>query len=358
MSQGPARWTVTARRTAGLGLAVFLAISWCVGRAVAHATTDRAGGVRAVVTAASLVGSTDARAGKTQTCVYSNHSIAELNQFSLTVGKPVQCAVVFNDAAKDWGGWERPWFLSTADPDRNWANWIRQDSARTLIVTQNLFPADLNRTDWLSQGAAGNFAGHAQRLAKNLVTSGLGNAVIRLGHEANGSWYADSVPSTAAAQIEWRSFWAATVRAMRNVAGAHFTFDWTVTPQVRNLNLAAFYPGDSAVDVIGLDTYDSGIVSQHDRWNNVWSRPGGLKDVLQFAKMHGKRVSFPEWGLVAAGPRLGGNDDPGYMQGMVDTIKDERPVYQGYWYGHADSVALFRSSSKSRAIYTHAFGAS
>ena len=48
-------------------------------------------------------------------------------------------------------------------------------------------------SNWRVLGAEGAYDGYARQFAANLVAAGMGNAVIRLGHEMNGNWYHDSL---------------------------------------------------------------------------------------------------------------------------------------------------------------------
>jgi hypothetical protein len=290
----------------------------------------------------------------TRTCAYSDRKgIAE---FGKVVGRTVDCALVFNDASTNWHGWEMPWFVSNGNPDLKWANWMRSVKGRTLILTQNLFPSSLNRSNWLDPAASGKYVVHAKTLARNLIAAGLGQVVIRLGHEANGTWYPDSVPASRTGQQKWKAFWAATVRAMRSVPGAHFSFDLTVNYKVRSLNLQDFYPGDSVVDILGLDAYDEGLKQTGGRWATLYHQRGGISDFLQFAASRQKPISFPEWGLLPTNYLAGGGDDPEYMAGMAGLISKYRPVYQTYWYGHPNTSNLFKAAKKSKPIYISHFG--
>src|SRR5207244_2984092 len=143
-------------------------------------------------------------------------------------------------AAPDWPSWENPWFVVERNPDYNWAKWVAgapADSPRQLIITNNLFPAQENNSDWLHLGAAGAYDEHARALARNLVAAGLGNSVIRLAHEANYTGYPYSVGGTDADFALWRQFWRRMVIAMRSVPGAHFLFDWCINAHWRPLPL-------------------------------------------------------------------------------------------------------------------------
>lgn len=294
------------------------------------------------------------------TCAYSDHSIAALQRFSDLVGAEVNCAVVFNDASPDWRTWERPWFLTTTEPDRNWGKWQRADPGkRRLIITQNLFPDEVKNSDWLHAGAVGAYTAHARALAANLVGAGQGDAVIRLGHEANGTWYPDSLGKTDQDFALWRQFWRATVIAMRSVPGAHFRFDWCVNAAVRPIPLDKYYPGDDVVDIVGVDAYDSGLAgvpAGEGRWQTIYTRPGGARDVAAFARAHGKPLSIPEWGIGPRGAADGtSGDDPAYLAGIEGMTRQNRIAYQGYFYSAGYGLAL-RSGPQSLARYRRAFG--
>lgn len=288
-------------------------------------------------------------------CAYSSHSIATLHTVGEIVGGELSCAVVYNDAAPTWPAWERPWFLTHTNPDRNWAAWQREDPhRRRLIITQNLFPGSENGADWLALGASGAYAAHARALARNLVAAGQGGAVIRLGHEANGTWYRDSLGTTQRDFDLWRRFWRTTVLAMRSVPGARFRFDWCVNAAVRAIPLASWYPGDDVVDIVGVDAYDAGIradVPGAERWATVYGRPGGVRDVARFAREHGKPLSIPEWGI---GPRGGtaatGGDDPEYVRGILGVARANDVAYQAYFYS-GDWAAQLDASPRSRDAY-------
>ncbi len=94
-----------------------------------------------------------------------------------------------------------------------------------------------------------------------------------------------------------------------------------------------------------------------DRWTRVYTQDDGIRDVLQFARAHGKPVSIPEWGLAPADARsLGGGDDPGYVDGIARVVRNNRVAYQAYFY-HLDSELLLDRSPLSLAAYRRQFGA-
>jgi Glycosyl hydrolase family 26 len=295
--------------------------------------------------------------GSKADCIYSANSISVLQSFERLVSRQFDCALVFNNAAPDWTGWERPWFLTHEDPRYSWGTWATTPGRhRQLIITNNLFPSELNGSDWLAAGAAGAYEGHARALARNLVAAGLGNSVIRLAHEANDTLYSYSIEDNAADLARWREFWRRTVLAMRSVPGARFLFDWCVNAHWRPIQLSKWYPGDDVVNMVGIDAYDSGVPPGQDRWDTIYNQSDGIRDVLAFAKAHGKPVSIPEWGLWEPGAgTLGGGDDAAYVNGVASVVRSNRVAYQAYFY-NLTSEALLRSSGGSLTAYRRHFG--
>ena len=296
-------------------------------------------------------------------CLYSSDHISLLDAFGDAVGRAFNCAAVYNDAAPSWSGWERPWFINNTYADESWKNWATAPGThRTLVITQNLFPASENSDNWLQLGASGAFEQHAVALATNLVNAGLGGSIIRLGHEANGTWYPDSIPDTPTGDQQWVQFWRNTVIAMRSVPGANFQFDWTVNEGYRRISLDEWYPGDDVVDIIGIDAYDAGVpsnVAYADRWNYLYKEPDGIGAVESFAAAHHKPTSIGEWGVEPsqAPSTLAAGDDPAYVKGIASVVADHDVAYQTYFDSGVSGMQFFNSPMSMQA-YRQAFGES
>ena len=292
-------------------------------------------------------------------CMYTG-SISSLETFSKLVGTQVNCSVVYNDANPGWAQWVDPWFthpVPTADTD--WSSWIKADPAvRRLVVTQEMVPDNVP-ANWRVLGAEGAYDGYARELATNLVKAGMANAIIRLGHEMNGTWYHDSLGNNPAQYRDWAEYWARIVRAMRSVKGADFLFDWNVNAGYRDIPLSSFYPGDNVVDMIGIDIYDAGMPgnpsNQAARWTSLYREPDGLEQIVAFARAHGKPLSVPEWGLVSKAT-VGSCDDPSYVRGIVATIKDNNIVYQSYFDRGEGGVLKLESCPASLSLWKQYFG--
>jgi glycosyl hydrolase family 26 len=282
-------------------------------------------------------------------CAYSAQKISELKKFSGLAQRDISCALVFNDSAADWQSWQRPWFLSSGNPDENWARWTTESGkGRTLVISQSLFPKNAGG-DWLAAGARGDFAPHARALARNLVQAGLSHAIIRLAAEANGTWQPYSLGTTPQQQAQWREFWRRTAIAMRSVPGAHFRFDWCVNTAVRPIPLSNFYPGDDVVDIVGVDVYDFSPGPGTAAWLSSYSAPDGPGEVAGFARAHGKQLSIPEWGLSARAPA----DDPGFVDGLAQFVRNNDVAYQSYFFAHDSAAQLLRGQASLRAYRRH-----
>jgi hypothetical protein len=291
-------------------------------------------------------------------CVYAAESISILQGFEQMVNHHFDCVLVYNNASPDWAGWDDPWFLTRhAPPGHDWQQWATAAGThRELIITQGLFPSDLDGTNWLQAGASGAYDTYARTLARNLVAAGLGSSVIRLGHEANYTGSPWFIGTTRQSFQLWDEFWRQTVLAMRSVPGAHFLFDWCINAYWKPVPLAEWYPGNDVVNIIGIDTYDAGVPAGDARWSRLYNQPDGIKAVLQFAAAHGKPVSIPEWGLWTPGPTtLGGGNDPAYVNGIASVVRHNPVAYQSYFYNHA-AAALLSSDPLSLSAYRQSFG--
>ncbi|MBT0772038.1 hypothetical protein KIH74_24055 [Kineosporia sp. J2-2] len=269
----------------------------------------------------------------TTNCVYTAHSLERLVTFERNLGRSLDCVLVFNDAMDSWEGITDPWFIGTRDPDHAWAAWAAGVPGRTLVIGQGLVPTG-SPADWRARGARGEYDQHFRLLGQRLVAAGLGSSVIRLGHEANGTWFFGNIGDTDQDHRDWAAYWARAANILHATPGANFRLDWTVSSGQRAVPLASWYPGDDAVDVIGIDQYDTAPewVGQEPRarWDFQRTQAGGPQSVLAFARSRGKPVSVPEWGPLPDDP-YGGGDNTYYVTRMTSLFDTENVVYQGFW---------------------------
>ena len=303
-----------------------------------------------------------AAGGSTESCAYSANDVDHLQAFERAIGTPIDCAVVFNNASPTWAALEQPWFVVHASPEFNWADWKAADPDRRLVITQSLIP-DEAPADWRARGAAGEYDAAAARLGHNLVAAGLGDSVIRLAHEANGTWTKDGLGDDPVAYDDWRTYWGRFARAMRSVPDAHFVFDWTVNAGTRPIPLDAYYPGDDVVDIVGVDVYDfwdelalgPAPTDPATRWAVRYAEPGGTGSVVAFAKAHDKPLSIPEWGLSAVGHKGGAGDNPLFVDEIARIVAHDDVAYQSYFQATTDVAMLLTDAPRSFAAYQQHF---
>ncbi|WP_107482064.1 glycoside hydrolase family 26 protein [Streptomyces sp. JHA26] len=229
----------------------------------------------------------------------------------------------------------------------SWARWRNAKDDRMLVLNVPLqerneegVPDDEVRR-LLRRGAAGEFDHHFRALAERLVRLGVPDTVLVLGWEMNGTTYTHRCGPDPES---WKKYWNRIVTTMRAVPGQKFRFDFTPSRGRDAVAWTECYPGDDTVDVIGMDSYDQPAGMSFDQ---QVKEPYGLQAHVDFAKAHGKPVSYPEWGLFRNG------DNPAYMRRMLEWIAEHKPLYNtltdycphGVWQcgANPDASRVYRS---------------
>ncbi len=173
--------------------------------------------------------------------------------------------------------------------------WFRSSYTLSLSVPLERHPP----SDW-------------KRLARRLKPGTL----VRLGWEMNGTWFPWSGDPPA-----FIRGWRRAVRYMKQ-ANNRLLFEWS--PIAGSGDPRPYYPGDNFVDVIGLDVYNT------ETWWRFRKHKWGTGWHVAFARKHGKRISFPEWGLVQ--PESGGQgDNPKFVRKMLQWAAKHNALYQAYF---------------------------
>ncbi|WP_052499280.1 glycoside hydrolase family 26 protein [Streptomyces vietnamensis] len=203
-----------------------------------------------------------------------------------------------------------------------WARWKAERPGRLFVLNVPLLDRneaglpDAEVRAGLRRGADGAYDGHFRTLGERLVAQGLGDAVLVLGWEMNGTTYSHRCRPDPTA---WKAYWRRVVGVLREVPGQRFRFDFTPSRGLDAIPWPHCYPGDDVVDIIGMDAYDQPAgLSFEEQVDEEY----GLAHQVRFAAAHGKPVSYPEWGLFRNG------DDPAYVRGMLGWFAAHRPVYQ------------------------------
>ncbi|MEW2563862.1 glycoside hydrolase family 26 protein [Streptomyces griseorubiginosus] len=209
----------------------------------------------------------------------------------------------------------RPDFLEA------WADWRSKRADRMFVLNVPMMERNEDHLSdhqvrfLLRRAAAGQFDEHYRVLAKRLVDLKVPDTVIVLGWEMNGTTYSHRCGPDPES---WKKYWNRIVTTMRSVPGQKFKFDFNPTRGRDAVPWTQCYPGDDTVDIIGMDSYDqpSGIT-----FDQQIKEPYGLQAHVDFAKAHGKPISYPEWGLFRNG------DNPEYMKRMLAWMDEHKPLY-------------------------------
>jgi Glycosyl hydrolase family 26 len=216
-------------------------------------------------------------------------------------------------------------------------------SGYTLSIGVPIIPTNSSGSavGTLAQGATGAYNSYFVTLAQNLVAGGLSNAYLRLGWEFDGSWmtWAATTPS---AEASFASYFQQIVTAMRSVPGEQFRFVWNPDAGAftqSGYSVAAAYPGNAYVNVIGLDAYDQSWATPQTA-TNAWASTTlpALAAAARFAAANGKPVAFGEWGLAIRSDGHGLGDDPYFINQMVAWMRSNNVTYESYFDANSGGV--------------------
>ncbi|MCF2130719.1 hypothetical protein L1I79_30465 [Strepomyces sp. STD 3.1] len=228
-----------------------------------------------------------------------------------------------------------------------WADWRIRKADRMFVLNVPMMErneegvGDDEVRALLRRGAAGEFDHHFRALAERLVALKVPDTVLVLGWEMNGITYTHRCGPDPEA---WKTYWKRIVTTMRAVPGQKFRFDFTPSRGRDAVPWTTCYPGDETVDIIGMDSYDQ---PRGMKFDEQVKEPFGLQAHVDFAKKHGKPISYPEWGLFRNG------DNAEYMRRMLAWMDEHQPVYNtvtdycphGVWQcdDNPRSTAVYRS---------------
>ena len=154
-----------------------------------------------------------------------------------------------------------------------------------------------------------------------------GTFYVRLAHEMNGDWYDWKVNSSNVADFKkgWIRF-VGIARAKFPKIKIVFCANYGTNSDI---GVPQMWPGDAYVDVVGVDHYDMWPnIPDQTTWNAEFTKtekggsPRGLGAWVDFAKLHGKPLAVPEWGVNWANDGTPGpQDNPFYIQKMNEFFR-------------------------------------
>lgn len=254
-----------------------------------------------------------------------------VTEFDALTGTTVNCLSAYLDNAQTWSQWDHPWITGAINGYSTWVTENPHD--RQLVLEIDLIPQNLQNIQdpigWEMACAAGHYDGHARTLAKELVAAGLQDSVIRLGSEMNGSWEPDYVGPKIIEQRLWAKCFDEEVSSFRQVRGQQFLIDWNVNACANNFAYRNYYPGNSYVNILGIDLYNIGCMEPTTplSFTQLSNEQLGLTHFEAFAALKKKPMSVPEWALTQSPS----GDDPGYISGMGNAFDTKDFAFETYF---------------------------
>jgi hypothetical protein len=253
--------------------------------------------------------------------------VDQVAEFEALLGRPVD---IVQDAIR------RETWDQLDDPSDELEPWQESRFASyDFVLNVGMLP---HNEGSLAEGAAGAYDDRFRQLAERLVEEGFGDAIIRLGHEANAHWFDWAAAQDPNAYVQ---YFRRIVEVMRDVPGSDFRFDWTVARGSQAVPADSIYPGDDVVDIIGMDVYDQD--PEHppgeERWQKFRTQPYGLDWLSGFAAARGKPISIGEWGVAATDNGNGGGDNPYFIDRMHEWIDSNSVLYHVYFEVDAEDGA-------------------
>lgn len=285
---------------------------------------------------------------------FANGAATVRDAWAKEFGFPCQVMTSFFDFEPNWG--------ARADNITNHAasgQFLPPGDHTINVLTIGLIPSGAGGSQSpnnarLTQAGTGSDRDGWTQVAQAIKNIGLDSpsTVLRIGHEANGSWYPWSTRNNAGQMGDYVLAWRVAHDAIK-----------AVCPQVRlNLNLcvdrtnastlAGHYAGDGYVDIVSFDFYDYNINTTTAKFA---SSGGNNFDLfVGFAKTHGKGFSVDEWGVsLNADPNV--RDSPFYIQSMWDSFAAMATKYPGVIlydsYFNSGNNHNFSVNPKSAALY-------
>lgn len=313
---------------------------------------------------------------------YPEYAGSELAYLEGELGRPVNVVAQFGDSrpgtlsSSVWGQVKDTGKLQTRSGPTDYV------LSLPLAFTNEYITADTAEgrariAGLLDEVSSGRWDGEFRTSARYLIEGGYGDAVLRLGWEMNGPWFPWSAVGN---EDRFVQAYRHVAQVMRSESGA-FRFDWAPNHVLTRAQWDATvrsYPGDDVVDFVGLDIYDKGPTGVWNSSTRTWNDAGavwrtyflpGLEFQRDFAMQHGKKVSYPEWGLAGGGyesPQAAGGDNPYFLQSMADWMNNlpgsggGSLAYHAYYWSDPPHSGPHRLNSfpKAWALYKALVGGS
>lgn len=272
----------------------------------------------------------------------------EVNSFQAWLGRAQVDATDYVDPSEN-ATWNTTAF-------KKWGDWRKAKADRRFVLGLPLVP----KGGTLYGTATGRYDTQFRDLARLMKANGLGtDSIIRLGYEANNP---NIGPWQAATTSDRPGYFRTAFQRIQRIMDAEsptlrFDLTYAVGPSGYASTFASLYPGDSYVDIVGLNIYDvwwNHAATPTDRWNHTLTQSMGINSFKSFAASHAKPVSYPEWGLYKTGDSAnGGGDSVYFIDKMHDLVQGS--VYQAY-FNESWGGGTLDNFPKGKAEYKLKFG--
>ena len=249
----------------------------------------------------------------------------------------VKMALAYVDSAQPMS----KWVASSSYEAGNFAN---SPWAKNLIPLLGLpmAGAGQNGDEAFKAIADGSQDGVINAVFQAWADKGFEQFIIRPGFEMNGTWFSWSTnPGNVA---DFKAAFQHITALARNFQSAVITVCFNPNVGNTSVPLADLYPGNAAVDVIGLDTYGS-PVNYDTSPSDSSTSPNDitLVSIMAFAKAQGKPFALPEIGS--------GRDDVTFPQQLLAVLKANKPavLFAGFWDVDDSNGAMNWSSNPGSA---------
>lgn len=228
----------------------------------------------------------------------------------------------------------------------------RQSGPRVIAISTPLFPTEA--TGRFAACARGDYDVHIRGVAQRLQWYNARDAIIRLGWEADGTWFHWSIRGDFAGYKACFRRWATVLKSVEPRVQIEWAINRQVTVQKAQALIANAYPGHDVVDIIGFSFYDHWPSATSSAvWNSRFAPE--LAFWVNFATANRKKLAFGEWGI---GDRRGGGfDNPLYIQNMYNFFRANQNLiaYESYFNcGPVDKGFVLNPESanpRSAALY-------
>ena len=211
----------------------------------------------------------------------------------------------------------------------------------TPVITWMSQNADGTAGYSLADIAAGRYDAYARSWADGLRAVG-GTVILRFDHEMNGNWYPWSPGVAGSTALDYVAAW----RHLHDlfVAEGATNVRWMWSPNVEfpgSATLAALYPGDAYVDLIGVDGYNWG-----DSPGHMWQSPSQVftPTLAALEELSAKPLMIAE---VGSSPN--GGDKAAWITDFVAMVRADSRVRGFIWFD-ADKEQDWRIASSAQTL--------